>query len=94
MLFAKDGAHICCNSITKSAQKIADKILDSGGDAFFSQGDISIVEDAQKIVEETIEKFGKLDILFNNAGIVIPGTVDNTSPEDWDRTMAGKQKDA
>ena len=88
ILFAKEGAKVCCHSKSESALKVVEKIRDSGGEAFFSQGDVSVVEDARKIADETVERYGKLDILFNNAGIVIPGRIDNTSPEDWDQTMA------
>ncbi|MCK4814477.1 SDR family oxidoreductase, partial [bacterium] len=88
ILFAKEGAKVCCNSKSESALKVVEKIKDSGGEAFFSQGDVSVVEDARRIADETVERYGKLDILFNNAGIVIPGRIDNTSPEDWDQTMA------
>ena len=88
ILFAKEGAKVCCNSRSESALKVVEKIERSGGDAFFCQGDVSVVEEARGIVDETVERYGKLDILFNNAGIVIPGRVDNTSPEDWDQTMA------
>jgi len=88
ILFAKEGAKVCCNSKSESALKIVEKIKDSGGEAFFSQGDVSVVEDARRVAHETVERYGKLDILFNNAGIVIPGRIDNTSPEDWDQTMA------
>lgn len=88
ILLAKEGAKVCCNSRSESALKVVEKIERSGGDAFFCQGDVSVVEEARGIVDETVERYGKLDILFNNAGIVIPGRVDNTSPEDWDQTMA------
>ena len=40
------------------------------------------------MVEETVKAFGRLNILVNNAGIVLPGRVDNTSEEDWDRSIA------
>jgi meso-butanediol dehydrogenase/(S,S)-butanediol dehydrogenase/diacetyl reductase len=88
LLFAKEGARVCCNSKSESALKVVEKIEDSGGHAFFSRGDVSVVEDAKRITDETVQRYGKLDILFNNAGIVILGRVDNTSPEDWDQTMA------
>lgn len=64
------------------------KIKNSGGDAIFAQADVSIEEQAKSIVEKTIEAYGKIDILFNNAGIVLGGTLDIMSTEDWDRTMA------
>ena len=88
LLFAKEGAKVCCNSISDSAQKVVELIKSDGGDAIFIKADVSIEEEAKKIVETSIKAYGKLDILFNNAGIVIPGSVDTISTEDWDRTMA------
>jgi NAD(P)-dependent dehydrogenase (short-subunit alcohol dehydrogenase family) len=88
VLFASEGAKVCCNSITNSAKKVVERIKNMGGKAIFVQADVSIEKDAKKIIEETIKEFEKIDILFNNAGIVIGGTIDTISPEDWDRTMA------
>ena len=48
ILFAKEGAKICCNSKSDSALKVVEKIEHSGGVAFFSKGDVSVVEDAKK----------------------------------------------
>ncbi len=87
-LFAKEGAKVCCNSITKSALKISEEIRKIGGETIFVQADVSIEEEAKKIIDETIKTFGKIDILFNNAGIVLGGAVDTISTEDFDRTMA------
>jgi meso-butanediol dehydrogenase / (S,S)-butanediol dehydrogenase / diacetyl reductase len=88
LLFAREGAKVCCNSLSESAKKVAQRIKDQGGEAIFVQGDISKIEDARKMVDGTVKQYGKLDILFNNAGIVIYGTVETVSPEDWDRMMA------
>jgi meso-butanediol dehydrogenase / (S,S)-butanediol dehydrogenase / diacetyl reductase len=88
ILFAKEGAKVCCNSLSESAKKVAQRIKDQGGEAIFVQGDISKIEDARRMVDGTVKQYGKLDILFNNAGIVIYGTVETVSPEDWDRMMA------
>ena len=88
LLFARKGAKVCCNDVTNSADIISKKIKDEGGDAFFCQGDVSKIEDSKKIIDKTIEKYEKIDILFNNAGIVVPGRADNTTTEDWERTMA------
>jgi meso-butanediol dehydrogenase/(S,S)-butanediol dehydrogenase/diacetyl reductase len=88
LLFAREGAKVCCNSVSNSAQDVVNEIKSSGGKAIFVQADVSKEQDAMQLVEETIKNFGKIDILFNNAGIVIGGSIDNTSIEDWDRTMA------
>ncbi|MFX1498571.1 MAG: SDR family NAD(P)-dependent oxidoreductase [Promethearchaeota archaeon] len=88
ILFAKEGAKLCCNSISKSALSVVEKIKQSGGDAIFVQADVSKEMDAKKIAENTISEYGKIDILFNNAGIVIGGSIDTISTEDWDKTMA------
>lgn len=50
-------------------------------------GDVSEPQTAENIVTETIQSFEKLDVLFNNAGIVIPGRIDNMTVADWDRTF-------
>lgn len=88
ILFAKEGAKICCNSISKSALSVSEQIKNFGGEAIFVQADVSIEEEAKRIVEKTIENFKKIDILFNNAGIVLGGSIDTISTGDWDRTMA------
>jgi meso-butanediol dehydrogenase/(S,S)-butanediol dehydrogenase/diacetyl reductase len=88
LLFAKEGAKVCCNSLSTSAKNTTSRIKSSGGDAIFVQADVSIEEEAKRIIEKTIETYGKIDILFNNAGVVLGGAIDTISTEDWDRTMA------
>jgi NAD(P)-dependent dehydrogenase (short-subunit alcohol dehydrogenase family) len=88
ILLAKEGSSVCCADLTDSGLKVAKKIKDSGGNAIFVQGDVSKAEDVKRIIDKTIETYGRLDILFNNAGIVFGGRIDNTSIEDWDKTMA------
>src|SRR5205814_4483749 len=58
------------------------------GDSLFVKTDVSIAADVQALVRKTVEKFGRLDIAFNNAGIegaLIP--IAEQSEEDWDRTI-------
>ncbi len=87
ILFAKEGARVCCNDLSESALKVVENIIKDGGDALFVQADVSIEEEAKKIVDKTIEAYGKIDILYNNAGIVLGGAIDTISTRDWDRTM-------
>ena len=85
---AAEGVRVCCNSVSNSAAKVADKIRAQGGEAIFVQADVSLPQDAQRLVAETVKNFGSIDILINNAGIVIPGTVENTTLDDWEKTFA------
>jgi len=84
----RENIAVCCNSVTDSAAKVAEKINQSGGKAIFVRGDVSKKEDVLRIASETVKAFGGIDILVNNAGIVIPGTVENTTVEDWETSMA------
>jgi NAD(P)-dependent dehydrogenase (short-subunit alcohol dehydrogenase family) len=87
-LFADEGSKvtICCRS--KEAGEKAEKIIRKrGGEAFFVKGDVSSPSDAQKIVRETIKKYGKLNTLMNNAGIAPYYPIEDTSEELWDRTI-------
>ena len=88
LLFAREGAKVAINSQSERGAAVAEQINGAGGQAIFVQGSVEELADAQRIVERTVEEFGRLDILVNNAGVLIPGTVDNTSLEDWERTMA------
>ena len=88
LLYAKEGAKVCCNSLSESAKNVVEIIKSSGGDAIFVQADVSVEEEANRIIEKTVETYDKIDILFNNAGIVLGGAIDTVSTEDWDRTMA------
>ena len=87
--FAREGAKVAVNSLTPAHGAETLRLLqEAGGEGIYVQGDVSQDADARRIVGETVKVFGRLDVLVNNAGIVLPGRIDNTSEEDWDRTMA------
>lgn len=88
ILFAQNGANVVCTDISDTGLRVASTIQSMGHEAIFVKSDVSDVESTEQIVAETIDAYNQLDILVNNAGVVIPGRVDNISPEDWDRTMA------
>ena len=89
ILFAKEGAKVVCCSLSDSAKKVSDIIVQSGGTALFVQGDVAKEEVCKTIINTTLSEFGQLDILFNNAGVVLPiDTVHDNTAEQWDRVMA------
>ena len=69
-------------------------IVESGGQAVFVTCDVRKAEDCQKAVESTIEAFGQLNILINNAGTIYRATVVETTEEEWDDTMDTNVKGA
>ncbi len=89
LLFAREGATIALADVNADAgQHVADEITQSGGHAFFEPVDVTRAADCQRLVERAIREFGRIDILFNNAGITRRATVLDLSEEDWDRVMA------
>jgi len=87
--FAEEGGCVAVNSLTPANGEETLRLLErAGGKGIYLQGDVSRDADARRMVDETVRAFGRIDVLVNNAGIVLPGRVDNTSEDDWDRTMA------
>ncbi len=60
------------------------------GEIHFVAGDVSRAEDARQMVERTVEAFGRLDVLVNNAGITLRATVVDTEEAGWDRGIPSK----
>ncbi|OIK15769.1 short-chain dehydrogenase [Bacillus sp. MUM 116] len=89
LLFAKEGAKVVITDINQESgiQTVKD-IQTNGGEALFVHHDVSNEEDWKKVAEETINTFGKVDVLFNNAGIYIIKPVAEIELEEWNRLMA------
>jgi len=90
LLFAKEGAKILLVDINEAKGKqVADQIKSNGGEAYFFRADISKAEDCKQMIEVAEKTFGKLNILFNNAGIMISEDDDSvkTTEAVWDQTM-------
>jgi NAD(P)-dependent dehydrogenase (short-subunit alcohol dehydrogenase family) len=89
LLFAREGAAIVLADVNADAgQRVANEIAQSGGRAFFEPVDVTRAADCQRLVKRVIREFGRIDILFNNAGIIRRATVLDLKEDDWDRVMA------
>jgi len=87
-LLAEEGAVVVIADINAGQGKQAEgQIKASGGRAVFVQCDVTRSDDCQRVVQTAVDKYGRLDILFNNAGIVRRADVIGTSEEEWDRVM-------
>ncbi|MBQ6036218.1 MAG: SDR family oxidoreductase [Lachnospiraceae bacterium] len=88
VLFGQEGANVVVNATRKETGEETLKLVkETGAKAIFVQADVSKEEDCEKIIEETLKAFGRIDVLVNNAGVVLGGTIDDTTLEDYERTM-------
>lgn len=84
-LFAKEGAKVAITGRNeKRGQAVTERIIQNGGDAVFIGADVRKLAECQRAVDETLRAFGRLDILFNNAGVFYPHTALDCSEEEWD----------
>ena len=89
LLFAREGAAVAVVDVDEmGGQAVVQTILDAGGQAIFVRCDVTRAAECQRAVQETVDRLGGLDILFNNAGIIRRATVIDTTEEEWERVMA------
>ncbi len=88
--FAKEDCKVVINShqYDKSADEVVEEIKRLGSDAIFVKADVSKGSHMKNLVKKAVKKFGKLDIMVNNAGILVSGSVKELTEKDWDKQMA------
>lgn len=88
-LFAKEGAKVVVSDINETNGKTAvDEITKTGGEAFFIKADTSSAQDNEALVQQTLDKYGSLDIAVNNAGIGGPLGITGEYPIDgWKKVI-------
>ncbi len=89
LLFAEEGADVVITGRrAELGQRVSDEIRQKGDRCVFVQADHAQADDCSRVIERTLAEFGRIDILFNNAGIVTSGTAETTSDEVWNDTLA------
>ena len=87
-LYAKEGAKVVVVDYNEeTAQQTVAGIRENGGEAVAVKADVSNESDVKHFIQTAIDTYGQIDILFNNAGIYAPGTVEDTSMDDWNRSL-------
>ena len=88
LAFSREGANVAIAGRRRDKlQHVANEITARGGEVLPVACDVTQSVDAERAVRETVEEFGALHILVNNAGTHSTGTVEELSEEDWDRVM-------
>ena len=86
--FANQGAKVIITGRRADrGESVASNIQASGGEAMYIHADHVKIADCQRVVRRVIEKYGRIEILFNNAGIVLSGNAEGTSEEQWQAVM-------
>lgn len=88
LLFSQEGASVIITGRrAELGHKVVAEIEAKSGRAVFLAANHTSIEDCQRVVEQVVADFGRLDILFNNAGLVLSGTAESTSEAAWAQTL-------
>ena len=87
-MFAREGAKVTIGDVLEvEGRQVESEINEMGGDAIFVLLDVTSESDWEEAARVTVDRFGKLDVLVNNAGIVVSSSRDDATAEEWDRLM-------
>lgn len=87
-LAQQGAAVVIADRDAKQGAECANDITQTGAQALFVQTDVSKMADMQNLANRTVEAFGRIDILVNNAALAIPGSVHEMTEEQWDTTLS------
>jgi NAD(P)-dependent dehydrogenase (short-subunit alcohol dehydrogenase family) len=88
VLFAREGARVVISGRDEArGRQVVAEIEQIGGTALSLRCDVRFPEECHRVVEGTVQAFGRLDILFNNAGVFYPHTIVECTEEEWDLTV-------
>src|SRR5690606_15639431 len=97
LLLAKEGAKVVVNDLgggpdgvgndVQVADKVVQEIREAGGEAVANYDSVAEFENGQKMVQQALDAFGRLDIVVNNAGIVRDRMIFNMTEEEWDAVI-------
>jgi len=88
-LFVREGASVVFGDVLDDeGKKVEAEIRAAGGAATYVHLNVTREADWRAAVATAVERYGKLDVLVNNAGILLRARIEDTSEEDWDRIMA------
>jgi len=93
--FASEGARVAITGRnSERGEQVVKDIVKKGGEAIFIRSDVCLASDCKMAVDQTLERFGRIDVLFNNAGVFHPKTIPDCTEEEWDDTIDSSLKGA
>ncbi|GEL04648.1 SDR family NAD(P)-dependent oxidoreductase [Rummeliibacillus stabekisii] len=85
--FAKEGANVVISDMSDKGQALSDQLNQDGYQTMFMKTNVTEEEEVQRLVEETVSKYGSLDVLFANAGIGAATLVHEMNYADWKKVI-------
>ena len=93
--FAREGAAVAITGRnTERGEQVVQAIVAHDGEALFIRSDVRLADECRRTVEETLARFARIDVLFNNAGVFHPKTIPDCSEAEWDETIDASLKGA
>lgn len=95
--FAREGAHVVLNgrkTSSKQLEDLAERIASWGVHALVVRGDVGKAETAHRLIQQTVDRFGRIDILVNNVGISPMASIEKITEEEWDEVLRVNLKSA
>lgn len=87
-VLGKEGAKIVVATVDADyGKQTAEEIINDGGDAIFIETDVSKEDSIKHMVDETLNHYGKINTLVNNAGITVFKSIEDATSDDWDQLM-------
>ncbi len=88
-LFAREGALLVLTDVDEAGLKeLRERLVGEDVEVETVVGDVSIPEDAKRMIGAAVERFGRIDVLVTNAGVIPLNNIVDATPEDWDHVMA------
>jgi NAD(P)-dependent dehydrogenase (short-subunit alcohol dehydrogenase family) len=87
LLYAAEGAKVVVNDLGDAAQEVVAEITAAGGEAIANNDDVANWDAGKHLIDSTVDAFGGLDVLVNNAGILRDRVLINLSEDDWDAVI-------
>ncbi len=87
LLLAEQGATVVVTDVIPEREAVGEAVEERGGDALVRELDVTDADAAAGVVEDTLETFGRLDVLVNNAGIFPTATLEEMTAEEWQRVI-------
>ena len=90
--FAQEGAHLAVSANEERVHSVAEELRGLGGQAISIVCDVTSKKDVEQLYQQVVQKFGKVDVSIQNAGVITIAKVEDMTEEEWDRVMAVNTK--